>query len=258
VLPPGIAQWHVRQYGAQAADPFLLVKVAFRFKGASEQQAVRAYPMHGTTAAEALESTPVPIDEAQLADGPPPGVPTAAVPAWLLETTAKALASTLKQALPDKLGETVYEDPATGARSLPGEGRDAFLSRVAAGGGASKAALKLRQKLEKKRLELAARQEDVSSRKSETWAAIGGAVLSNIGILAGKRPSVSSAGSALSKNRMENAAEARVAALQAEVTALEAELAVLTAVDPARLLSTVLLPVRTSVRILRHGVVWIA
>ena len=60
-------------------------------------------------------------------------------------------------------------------------------------------------------------------------------MLSNIGLLTGPQAHGQRASeTGLSKNRMENTAEARVEALQAEIAALEAELQALTEVDPAR------------------------
>ena len=105
------------------------------------------------------------------------------------------------------------------------------------------AAEKLRQKLEKKRSDLALREQEVSGRKREKWIAIGTAVLSNIGLFTGRKRSVSGVGSVLSKDRMEGTAEARLDALKAEVGALERQLAETTDVDPGRLVEETLAPV---------------
>jgi hypothetical protein len=153
---------------------------------------------------------------------------------------------------------TVFSDPVTKTSSSPGETREDFAGRLAAAGGGDKAA-KLRDKLDKKKGDLLLKQQDLSGRKQEKWMALGSAILSNIGLLTGKKKNVSlgGAGSVLSKNRMENTAEARVEALQAEIAALEEELAALAEVDPARFEETQLVPAKTSVKLLRYDVVWV-
>ena len=64
----------------------------------------------------------------------------------------------------------------------------------------------------------------MAGRKTEKWAAVGSAVLSNV---FGRSRSLSGASTVLSKNRMENAAEARVAGLKSEIAALEKDLSTL-------------------------------
>jgi hypothetical protein len=56
---------------------------------------------------------------------------------------------------------------------------------------------------------------------------------------------------------MENAAEARVAALRAEVALLEAPLAALTSVPADRFEPRTVEPVRSDVSILRFDLVWV-
>jgi uncharacterized protein YceH (UPF0502 family) len=116
---------------------------------------------------------------------------------------------------------------------------------------------KLRPKLEKKRGDLAVREQEVAGRKQEKWLAIGSAVLRNIGLLTGRRRSVSGVGSVLSKNRMEGTAEARLEALRADVAELERQLAEATVVDPARLVEETLAPVRGGVGLIRYDLIWV-
>ncbi len=141
-------------------------------------------------------------------------------PAWLAETGAKAIEKALRERLPDKLALTLFHDPVSDELSRPGETREAFAARLSAAGGGEEAA-RLRQKLEKKRGDLAIRQQEVSGRKQEKWLAVGSALLRNIGLLTGRKRSVSGVGSIFTKNRMEDTAEARLAALTAEVADLE-------------------------------------
>ena len=61
----------------------------------------------------------------------------------------------------------------------------------------------------------------------------------------------------LSKNRMENNAEARVESLQAEIAAREEELARVGSVDEARIVERTLVPARGDVKILRYEIVWV-
>jgi hypothetical protein len=56
---------------------------------------------------------------------------------------------------------------------------------------------------------------------------------------------------------MENTAEARVEALKTEIALIEQELSAHTAVDPARLQSSTVVPTRTQVKLLRYGIVWV-
>src|SRR6185503_1194670 len=134
---------------------------------------------------------------------------------------------------PDKLAITLLVDPKTGSRSQPGQMRDAFAARLRGGEGGARAG-QLRDALEKKKAELASREMDLSGRKAEKWAAIGSAVLANIGLFAGRKRRITGAGTVLSKSRMEGNAESRVEALRAEVARLEGELESLLAVDPVR------------------------
>jgi hypothetical protein len=149
---------------------------------------------------------------------------------------------------------TVFRDPVTKSLSTPGEAREAFAARLGGGGDAAE---RLRQKLEKKRADLTVREQDVAGRKQEKWLAIGSAVLRNIGLLTGRKRSVSGVGSVLSKNRMEDTAEARLEALRAEVGELERQLAEVSVVDPSRLVEESLAPVRGGVDLIRYDLIWV-
>ena len=61
----------------------------------------------------------------------------------------------------------------------------------------------------------------------------------------------------LTKNRMENTAEARVEALRAEVADLEAKVAELGSVDAGRFEERPLVPGRGDVKILRYDLLWV-
>jgi hypothetical protein len=256
VAPGGLDQAYWSRYGGQQADPHLLVKFAVRYKGAGEAIFVHAYPLADGPVTEMLEADPLPVPEQDLAEEPPAGVRHAEIPAELAAAGTRGLEKVLKERLPDKLGARIWADPVTKSSSLPGEDREAFAARLqAAGGGVQEA--RLREKLEKKQRDLQTRTEDLEGRKTEKWAALGTAILSNVGILTGRKRTISGAGTVLSKNRMENTAEARVAALQAEVAALQEELAALGQVDPARFTETTVVPARGGVKVLRYGLLWV-
>jgi hypothetical protein len=256
LLPPPFRHHYFRKYGGELADPYVWVKYAVRYKGEGETIGARAYPLAVSTAAELCESEPLPIDEAALSTEAPPGIRYAALPEVLVSAGAKGIEKALKERLPDKLAVTLWTDPVSKTVSAVGETKEAFLARLqAAGGGAG--AERARDQLERKRRDLAAREQELTGRRTEKWAAVGTAILSNIGLFTGRKRSISGAGSVLSKNRMENNAEARVEALRTEIASLEEESVRLAAVDPARLVAQQVVPPRADVKILRYDLVWV-
>jgi hypothetical protein len=256
VLPAPFEHAWLRKFGGEVADPYLLVKYAVRYKGAGEVVGIRAYPLEASSPAELLEAEPIEVEEGALAQEGPPSLRYAELPAALLTAGARGIEKTLKERLADKLALTLLADPVTKSTSLPGESREAFAARLRAEGGGEDAA-KLRERLDRKKRELATARQALSGRKAETWAALGSAILSNIGLLTGKKRTVSGAGSVLTKNRMENSAEARVAALEAEVASLEAQLVALSEVDPGRFEERPVVPARSDVKVLRYDLVWV-
>jgi hypothetical protein len=254
VLPAPFRNLYLKRRGGEIATPHLLVKYAVRYKGVDEIVGVRAWPLSGATPADTLEAEPFEADENAIEAAAPPGLRYLDPPAWLASSGAKGIERALRERLDDKLTVTVFRDPATKALSKPGETRDEFAARA---GGGGDAADKLRQKLDKKKNDLAVCEQEVSGRKKEMWLAIGTAVLNNIGLLTGRKRTVSGVGSVLTKNRMEGTAAARVEALQAEVAGLEQQLAEATAVDAGRLAEETMAPVRGGVELIRYDVIWV-
>src|SRR6185436_17821097 len=162
----------------------------------------------------------------------------------------------IKDRLPGELEGTVWTDPLTKQVSQLGEDRAAFAARLGQGAGSAPVA-RLRERLEKKKLDLEGKQRDLEGRRTEKWVALGSAVLSNVGLFTGRKRTISAAGTVVSKNRMEGTAEARVEALKAEIANLEQELASHSTVDPGRLQSTTVVPTRTQVKLLRYGLLWV-
>jgi len=255
ILPAPLEHLYLSRYGSQQADPHVMVKYAVRYKGAGEVVAFQAWPLGGASLAEALEAEPVDVHESAVSEEPPAGLRYSELPEYLAQG-GRTLERLLKERLPDKLALTVWSDPVTRTVSLPGEDREAFVERLRQAGGGNREA-RLREQVERKKRELKAREEDLAGRKNEKWAALGTAILSNIGILTGRKRTVSGAGSVLSKHRMENTAEARVAALKAEVAAAEQALAELAQVEPGRLEERHIVPSRSDVKVLRWGLVWV-
>jgi hypothetical protein len=256
ILPPPFEHLYVGRYGGEVAEAHVLVKYAVRFKDAAETVGIRLYPLAGASAADALEADPVAVDEKVVSTEGPARLRYGSLPEWLAEGGARAVEKALRERLPDKLAATVFRDPAAGEVSAPGETREAFVARLQAQGG-GEAAERLRQRLEKKKADLAVREEELQGRKQEKWLAIGSAVLRNIGLFTGRKRTISGASAVLSKNRLENTAEARTEALRAEVAELERQVAEVTAVEPARLQAEALAPARGGVKLLRYDLVWV-
>jgi hypothetical protein len=256
MLPGPLRHRFLNKYGGALAEPHLLIKYAVRYKGAGESVGLRAYPLAAASAAEVFEAEPVDLDEAAVSEDEPAGVRYGEVPEWLSEAGARGLERAIKERLPSKLAIKRFLDPITKTASEAGESREDLGKRIETGGGGATAE-RLRDQLEKKKRDLAVREQELSGRKTEKWTAVGAAILSNIGLLTGRKRSISGATTVLSKNRMENTAEARVEGLRAEISELEAKLAAVASVDPDRLEEEEVVPARTDVKVLRYDVVWI-
>ena len=255
VLPAPLRSQYYSKYQGELADPHLLVKYAVRYKDAGETVATRAWPLAAASAIEALEAEALEVDEARLSADAPAALRYSDLPDFLAASGAKAIEKALKERLADKLPVRLLYDPATKSSSNPGESALAFAARLttASGPGVDKA----RDRVEKKRRDLELRQQELAGRKQEKWLAIGTAVLRNVGLFMGRKRTISGVETALSKNRMEGNAEARVEVLQAELAELEAELKALTSVDPVRFEERDLVPSRTDVKVLRYDVLWV-
>jgi hypothetical protein len=255
ILPPPLRNNYLPKYGGELADACVFVKYAVRYKGGDETVGLKAWPCT-SSAVESLETEALEVEESQIQSQAPPGLRYGDLPAWLSTDGAKAIERALKDRLPDKLALRIYTDPVTRATSAPGETREAFAARIQGNGGDA-ATARLRDQLEKKKRDLAMREQDLTGRKNEKWVAIGSAVLQNIGLFTGRKRTISGTGTVLSKNRMEDNAEARVAALQAEVQTLEQQVESRTTVDPSRFEEATVVPSRTGVKVLRYDVLWV-
>jgi hypothetical protein len=256
-VPPPLDHHFQARHGGELADPYLLVKYSVRYKGAGEEVAVRGWPLAGDDPGELLEGEALTLEESDLATTPPAGLRYGDLPPYVSAAGLKAVERLLRERLPDKLEITVWYDPLTEEQSQPGEDVTAFSGRLLGDGG--KVAAKLREQLEKKRRELARAESQLTGRKQEKWAALGTAILGNLGLFSGRRRrvSVSGATTVLTRNRMENDAEARVEELRAEVAEMDARLAEMVMVDPARFEERSVRPPKSDVKVLRYDLVWI-
>ncbi len=87
----------------------MFVKYAVRYKDADETVAIRAWPLAGSTAADALESEPIAVDETTVTADAPARPALLDPPSWLAEAGAKAIEKALRERLPDKLALTLFQ-----------------------------------------------------------------------------------------------------------------------------------------------------
>jgi hypothetical protein len=252
---PWTAKWADLK-GGEIARAHLAVRYAVRYKQGSasspEVKATRLWALEAAAPAEVLESEP--IEAQELAEAPPRALRYEPLPAWLGPAGIREAEKALRERLPDRLAAKLFLDPPTGKLSLPGEDAEGFAARIASEAPLSAS---LTAKLEKKRLELAAAQEQESQRERETWTSGAMAAVDILGGLLGRRKTLRTGkvGSVLSKKRMESSAESKVEILKAEVAALEAQAG---KPDPARFQEVDVVPAKANVDLLAIGVAWVS
>jgi DNA helicase HerA-like ATPase len=270
MLPPPFKHLYYSKYAAAQAEAHLLVKYAFRLKDQDEMIGVRLYPMGVKSPAEIFDTEHIELeDDAKVSPEAPASVRYGELPAFLASIGAKGLERATRDRLADELAMKVFFDAVTKTQSKPGESREDFAARLSGAGGGEKTA-KLREKLDKKKLDLQQASEDLEGRSQEKKAAmfkgaleVGASVLSSF--FGGRRANPISAikkgatamGGVTSKNRMEDNAEARVTALQQEIAGIEAEIAGASQVDPTRFEEKTLVPPKASTKLLRYDIVWV-
>jgi hypothetical protein len=254
LLPPPFDHRYLARDGGASAELHLVVRYAARYKDAGEIVGVSAWPLTSPSAAEVLEAEGLELTGLDVAETPPAGLSYGPVPSWLDSGAEQDIDRALRRRLPDRLAVRVLVDPDTGEQSRPGESREAFVRRLHASRGGP-AGEKVRARLEKKKATLDLRREEVEGRRREKWFAIGKAALRMTGLM-GRRSS-SGINSVLTKDRLEDKAEARLEAARAEVKDLEEQLAEIVDVDQESLEGATLQPVRGGVKVLRYDLVWI-
>ena len=256
-LPPEWPGRWVDRRGADLASAALYVRYAVRFRTAKgmspEAKGVKLFPLASSAATDVLEGEALDAAAENLLEKAPRALRYPDLPAWVGPAGVKAAEKAVRSRLPDKLATTLLRDPVTGALSLPGESPADFALRAATGAEPPAA---LRDRLEKKKRDLAAAEATEQGRSMETYASIGTAALDVLGGFLGKRKTlrVGKVGSVLTKKRMEGTAEAKVSGLQAEIAELEAKLA---PPDASRFEKVEVVPSAASVDVLSIGVAWL-
>jgi DNA helicase HerA-like ATPase len=261
-VPPPLRSRCLDVNGGNVAKPHLFVKAAVRYKAGrvstNETQhsiAFRLDPDSGP--AEVVAGTPVVVDEQAMSDTAPAGVTYSELPAYVATQGAKVLEKALRDRLDDHFAVELLYDAQAKMLSLPGEPADAFAARVADAPAVTAKRENLQRKLQSKKATLDTRQQEIKARGLEKWASLGTSILSNLGILTGRKRTVTGVGGVLSKQRMESSARSRLERLQDEVADLEQQLADLGDVDPMRFETRVVKPSRNDVAILRYDILWI-
>lgn len=233
--------------------PFLLLKFGVRYRvgSAVSEETVHelAFPLDNTLGpAELLEGTPSSVRGVPFQNARPERMTLTPMPPWVAGLKAAKLLAAIKERLPSKLETKLLVDGATKLISSPTETADAFTTRVLEKQGLSKEAQKVLQKLEKKKVDYAQAERELSTRKAEKWLNVGAGVL---GIFGGRRSTLSGVGRALSSHRYQGGAEAKLEDLQVEIQQLEHELATMKEVDPRRFQEQLAVPRPADVQILR-------
>jgi hypothetical protein len=270
VLPAPFKHLYFSKYGGSQAEAHLLVKYAYRLKDQDETIGVRLYPIAVNSPAEILDADHIDLeDDSKVSASAPDSVRYGDLPSFLAAAGARGLEKALKDRLADELAMKILFDAATKQQSKPGESRDEFAARLAEAGGGAKT-LKLKEKLDKKNLDLKKAVEDLEGRTQEKNATmlkgaieVGASLLGSLfggrrgNPLSTIRKGTSAAGGVASKNRMEDNAEARVEALKQEIAAIGDEIAAAAEIDPARFEEKTVVPTKTSTKLLRYDIVWV-
>ncbi len=187
-LPPEWPARWVERRGADLASPSLYVKYAVRYKTAKgmspEAQGVKLFPLAAPAAADVLEGDATDVRADSLLEKAPRALRYPDLPAWVGPAGVKAAEKAVRSRLPDKLATTLLRDPVTGALSLPGESAADFAARAAT---LAEPPAALRERLEKKKRDLAAAETTEQGRTMETYASIGTAALDVLGGFLGKK-----------------------------------------------------------------------
>src|SRR5260221_9841637 len=138
-----------------------------------ETVGLRAWPLDAASAAELFDGDDLPVDEAVLAQAPPPGVRFADLPAYLSDRDAmRSMEKAIKDRLPGELAGTVWTDPLTKATSLLGEDRPAFAARPGQGAGPPPVA-RLRDRPQQQKGAPEARPPHPGGGRTANWAGLG-------------------------------------------------------------------------------------
>ena len=136
-------------------------------------------PLRSASLAELLEGDPITVEEDA---GPGSAARAAALRRAcrraFAAATGRMIEKAIRDRLPDRLAVSVWVDPMTGATSAARASRRRRSRRGWAPAG--RRSPSSRPSSTKKRRDLAAREEEMAGRKTEKWAALGSAVLTNV------------------------------------------------------------------------------
>jgi Helicase HerA, central domain len=261
-LPAPLRARFLNLRGGNVARPHLYVKAAVRYKigRSSTPETVHdlGFPIDpGASAMETLAATPLDIDESQISNGAPGSVTFSDLPAYVSIDGAKAIERALRERLDDCFQMDLQYDPVTKAVSEPGESVEAFTLRLQNAPAMQANRKKIESRLDAKRAMAQDKKSEVSARGMEKWASLGTSILSNIGLLSGRKRTVTGVGGVLSKQRMERNARNREERLEAEVADLEQQLAELSDVDATRFETRSVKPTKTDVAVIRYDILWV-
>lgn len=241
------------------ALPYLLLKfgVRYRLGTAVSEETVHelAFPLDGVhSAAEVLEGAPLSVKGVGFQATQPAQMKLGVAPPWVNGLKAAKLQAVIRERLPSKLETKLTQDSQTKLISGPTETPEAFAARVVEKQGVSRDRQKLARDLEKRRIDYAQAEKELSSRKAEKWLNVGAGVL---GLFSGRRSSLSGVGRALASNRYQGGTEAKLEDLALEIQQLEKALAEQEQVDPRRFVEQVVVPRSSDVQVLRLSFAWI-
>ena len=264
-LPAPLKAKYFNLRGGSMAEPYVVVRAAVRYKagGVSTDEMQKTMGFRLTpdmTAGELLEQDPAEIDLDRLSEAPPSGLNYGDLPAFAAAADgAKVIERTLRDRLDDRLTADLLYDPVTKKFSMPGEDQASFAARLGSTAGVSTKRDTLDAKIAKLERDINTKEQEVKGRKFEKWMSIFTALLSNLNVFTGssKRVKTTGVGSVLTKNRMENTAESRKAALEAQLKELQEQRAELDAPDTTRFEQRTIKPAKTDVSIVRYEVVWV-
>jgi hypothetical protein len=163
----------------------------------------------------------------------------------------------LRDRLDDRFAIDLLYDPVTRAVSRPGETADDFAARLQNAPALVTKRRSLEAKLEDKRGALAAKQQELQGRSMEKWASLGNSILSNFGLLSGRKRRVTGVSGTLSKQRMEANARSAIERLEADVAQLETELAEAGFIDTSRFEQRTVRPTKSDLTLIRYDIVWV-
>jgi hypothetical protein len=217
-----------------------------------------AYPVSNLAdPGELFEAVAIEVDEGALDTAQPGDVAFGDVPADVVTRGLKCFDKVVRERLDDAVAVDVWYDPATKTWGGIDDSPEALALRIGTLPGELTKRSRLEGRLAKKRADHSLKSKEISGRRMEKWASIGTSVLSNLGLVFGRKRTVTGVGGVLSKSRMEQTARDRKSNLEREIEELEAQLSTAGEVDPARFERRTLKPARADVSELRRELVWV-